>query len=130
MRTQRRNSREFWYANFISKRRVMADDGSGSMVATNEWEPVYSEPARAVGNISAAKGSAEIEVFGSALAFDRSIAMESPETPIDEFSVLWIDTMPEFGEDGENAVRHDYIVNRVARSLNSSLVAVSKVDVS
>ena len=45
--------------------------------------------------------------------------------PIDEYSILWVDTLPRLNED----IPHDYVVKQVARSLNSVSLAVSKVDV-
>ena len=48
--------------------------------------------------------------------------------PIDENTVLFIDKEPGYTEDGTPL--YDYIVKRVARSLNSISYAVSKVSVS
>ena len=56
----------------------------------------------------------------------------------DEYSVLWVDTMSQLNEDGTLAVNedgetitpYDYIVKKVAKSLNVVSVAVSKVSVS
>ena len=64
--------------------------------------------------------------------------MDNDSPPIDEYSILWIDTMPELNADGSLAVDsegkvktpHDYIVKKVAKSLNSVSYAVSKVSVS
>ena len=50
--------------------------------------------------------------------------------PIDEYSVLWIDKLPQLNEDGTTDTPHDYIVQRVARGLNSISIAVRKVSVS
>ena len=57
---------------------------------------------------------------------------------IDEYSRLWIDTIPRTNKDGsllldeENAVvtPHDYIVKKAAKSLNSVSIAIRKVKVS
>ena len=64
--------------------------------------------------------------------------MDNDAPPIDEYTVLWVDTVPQVDEDGalvtneENEVitPHDYIVKKVARSLNSVSIAISKVNVS
>ncbi len=58
--------------------------------------------------------------------------------PIDEYSVLWVDTTPELNEDGTLVVNeegqvttpYDYIVKKVAKSLNGVSIAISKVSVS
>lgn len=57
---------------------------------------------------------------------------------IDEYTVLWVDKTPQVDEtgalvtndDGEVITPHDYIVKKVAKSLNSVSVAISKVTVS
>ena len=66
------------------------------------------------------------------------IVFDNDVPPINEYTVLWIDSFPEFdkdgalvkNEDGEISVPHDYIIKAVARSLNSVSMAVSKVNVS
>ena len=49
--------------------------------------------------------------------------------PITVSSVFWIDTLPEIAEDGTTRTPYDYIVKKVAPSLNSVSIAVSKVSV-
>lgn len=64
--------------------------------------------------------------------------MGTDAPPIDEYTVLWVDTVPTVDEDGVLAVNengeiltpHDYIVKKVAKSLNSVSIAISKVNVS
>ena len=47
--------------------------------------------------------------------------------PISEDTVLFVDKEPEY--DGEKPL-YDYVVKRVAKSLNSISIAISKVNVS
>jgi len=124
MRTLEKNKREFWYANYVEKKPVYSGE-----LKTGEWETVYTIPFRSDGNISAARGEAETRQFGESLDYDRAIALDAPNTLINEYSILWVDTLPEFNEHGINTVPPDYIVKRVARSLNSALIAISRVDV-
>jgi hypothetical protein len=56
--------------------------------------------------------------------------MDIDAPPIDEYSVLWIDKLPQLNEDGTTDTPYDYIIQRVAKSLNSISIAVSKVTVS
>ena len=58
------------------------------------------------------------------------IVIADPKFPIDEYSILWVDSMPEVKEDGTTDTPHDYVVKKVARSLNSVSIAISKVNVS
>lgn len=74
-------------------------------------------------NISPATGNAQSEVFGSLTGYDRVIVTDDMTCPIDEQTVLFIDKVPE----AQNPV-HDYVVKRVAKSLNSISIAISKVD--
>ena len=64
--------------------------------------------------------------------------MDNEAPPIDEYSVLWVDTVPLLNEDGSlvkdeegNVVTpHDYIVKKIAKSMNSVSIAICKVNVS
>lgn len=90
-----------------------------------------------MGNISAAKGESSTRQFGEDESYDKVIVHCNPKLEIDEYSVLWIDRMPvrdrtgnlALDEDGNETTPHDYIVKRVARSINSVSVAISKVNV-
>ena len=89
------------------------------------------------GNVSAAVGSIQNRQFGESESYDKVIVLDNPETPINEYSLLWVDALPELDndgklvlkEDGTETTPHDYIVKKVARSLNSVSIAISKVDV-
>ena len=66
------------------------------------------------------------------------IVIDNDAPDIDEYTVLWVDTVPTVDEDGVLTVNengeiltpHDYIVKKVAKSLNSVSIAISKVTVS
>lgn len=115
MKCLARNKRTFYYALYEGLEPILDANGN----ETGKSTPKYSERVMARGNISAAKGNAETEQFGISLQYDKVIIME--DSQIDENSVLYIDNF-----DGE----YDYIVKKVARSLNSVSIAVRKVDVS
>lgn len=110
----------------------------------------YANPVKMYANISQATGQSNTEQFGNLENYDKVIVTDDLDCPIDENSVLFIDKAPEFTEVetdeviesdtlyGEDTfVAHsykipvyDYIVRRVAKSLNSISIAVSKVKVS
>ena len=93
----------------------------------------------------------QIEQFGTSITYDRVI-VTTKRLPIDENSILWVDVLPDFenralktergklidSENGEVLLtegakipgNYDYIVKKVATSLNSMSIAISKVDVS
>lgn len=134
MKCMVRNKSRFYYALYLGKGPVLNEDGR----PTGETELKYANPVEYEANISASRGSTQAEVFGESTLYDKVIALDDVEIPIDEYSVLWIDTVPELAEDGSLAVDdegnaktpHNYTVTRKAVSLNSVLLAVRKVDVS
>ena len=105
---------------------------------TGEYDIHRGKPTEFFANISAAKGETQTRQFGENESYDKVIVMDCDAPPIDEYSVLWVDTVPQLNEDGSLAVDeegnvltpHDYIVKKVAKSLNSVSVAISKVTVS
>ena len=66
-----------------------------------------------------------MEQFGNSALFDRVIVTCDLTCPIDENSVLWVDREP-----GDGSVKHDYVVKKVARSIHSIAIAISKVEIS
>lgn len=122
MRCLNRNSIGFYYAVYQGSTPVLVKDEYGNEIETGEYEVSYDEPEYARGNISPAKGAVAVEVFGSAEGYDRVLVVDDPNTPIDEYTVLWVDT-----DDTDEP--YDYIVRKVARSLNSASIAISKVNV-
>jgi hypothetical protein len=99
---------------------------------TGEYEITYGNPVKMFGNISSAQGEMQTRQFGESETYDRVIVLENPNAPIDEYSILWVDSVPVLSEDGTEGttkVPHDYVVKKVARSLNSVSIAISKVNV-
>lgn len=123
MRTLERNKQTFYYALFDSD--VSATDPDGNK--TGEYIAKYKEPVKMRANISPASGDAQREQFGTMLEYDRVIVTDDIHCPIDENTVLFIDRPPKKKEDG--TLLYDYIVKRVAKSLNTISFAVSKVDI-
>lgn len=124
MRCMKRNGRCFYYALFKEKIPLVDEEDN----ETGEYKIVYTQPKKFHANISAATGEAQTQQFGSAVDYDRVIVTDNMNCPIDEHSVLCIDSPPKYDEEG--FLIYDYIVNKVARSLNSISYAVSKVKVS
>ena len=104
---------------------------------TGEYEIFYGNPLPYSANVSAAKGETQTRQFGENEVYDKAIMADNTVPPIDEYSILWIDTIPQIDEHGALATDesgkvitpYDYIVTKVARSLNSVSIAVSKVKV-
>ena len=125
MRTLNRNKIRIYYANYSKKSQLKDEYGN----LTGEYEISYGNPVAVRANVSAASGESTTRQFGDDVRYDRIIVLDDPTFPIAETSILWIDTLPEIAEDGSTATPHDYIVKKVAPSLNSVSIAVSKVNV-
>lgn len=134
MKCLNRNKVSFYYALYAGREAVVDDNGR----YTGEYRVVHGNPAQGYANISAAKGETQTRQFGEDESYDKVIVMDNESPFIDEYSWLWVDTMPILSEDGTLAVDddgeiktpHDYVVKKVARSLNGVSFAVSKVNVS
>jgi len=122
MRTLERNKRTFYYATYVGKTELI--DGEGYNTA--EYVTTYSpwKPCRA--NISPAKGESVAELFGNDVQYDRVIVLDNPNFEMDENTVLAIDIEPNERAETDLPI-YDYIVTRVARSINFVSYAVAKV---
>ena len=131
MRCLNRNKQAFSYCLFKEKLPILDEYGneSGESIVT------YEDPVLAYANISHATGQSNTEIFGTLENYDKVIVLDR-NTPIDENSVLFIDKAPEFtsavsyvSASAVSIPLYDYTVRRVARSLNSTSIAVKRVDV-
>jgi hypothetical protein len=125
MRTLTRNKIRIFYANYRDKLPIKDEYGN----LNGEYKISYTNPIAVWANVSAARGEATTQLFGDDVRYDRLIVLDDPHFPITETSILWIDTLPNIAEDGRTKTPHDYIVKRVAASLNSISIAVSKVSI-
>lgn len=125
MRTLLRNKRKFWYANYDSQ--TIAVDENG--YETGEPIVQYTEPVEFEANISAARGTADLDAFGINSNYSKTIATDDLTLPIDKNTILWVDCEPD--DDGEaGTIKHDYVVVAVAKSLNSLTIAIKEVSAS
>lgn len=133
MRCMARNKVPFWFSQFAGKRPVRDEYGN----ETGEYEIIRENPRLAFGNISAARGETETRQFGEAEGYDKVLVADNYTPVLDEYTVLWVDMPPVRNADGSLAVNsrgeaktpHDYIIKKVAHSLNSVSYAISKVNV-
>lgn len=124
MKTLKRNQVSLWYLLYDHKEPVKDEDGN----ETGESQVFYKTAVQMSANVSAATGTAQVEQFGNLAGYDKVIVTDDLTCPIDENTVLFLDKEPEYDEDG--LPLYDYLVKRVAKSLNSISYAVSKVSVS
>lgn len=125
MRCMVRNKTTFYYASYIGETEIIDEYGN----RTGEFSLTYGNPMRVSGNVSAAQGEMQSRQFGESESYDKVIVLDDRNAPIDEHSILWVDTLPHLNADGSTDTPHDYIVRRVARSINGVSIAIGKVDV-
>lgn len=132
MRCMNINKRRIYYALYDTKEPILDEHG----YQTGQYEVKYHSPRPVLANVSAAKGEMSTRQFGDSEEYDRVIVLDDPNSPIDEHAVLWIDSTPALNSQGSMATDDngviqspwDYVVRKVARSLNSVSIAVSKVN--
>ena len=125
MRCMVRNKSKFYYACYINEVEIIDEYGN----ATGEYKVLYGNVKSTQGNVSAAQGEMQSRQFGESESYDKVIVLDERDVPLDEHSILWVDALPHLNEDGSTDTPHDYIVKKVARSLNGVSIAISKVDV-
>ena len=123
VRCLKRNKKPFWYCRFAGKTDLTDEYGN----ITGEKLVTYQPAVRMEANISQATGQSNIEQFGNLENYDKVIVTDDLSCPIDENTVLFIDKAPEYSVAG--VPLYDYVVRRVAKSLNSISIAVRKLSV-
>ncbi len=119
MRTLTINRQPMWYALYEGKEEVIDEYGNH----TGVFQLKYSDPVYYPVNMSESRGTASVEAFGIEADFDRTFVTTDMSCPIKEDSIIW------FGADPQTEP-HNYIVYRIANSLNSITYAIRGVDVS
>ena len=116
MRMLNKNKQEFRYRLLTSSEVPVLDpDGFESGEYVKAYTPIYT----AYASISPATGEASERAFGTNVAYDRTICANT-DFGMDENSLLWIDDL-----DAEN---NDYIVKRIAKSINGVRIAIARVN--
>lgn len=128
MKLLTRNTVAVWYALYSSDTLVTTTDEWGNVLKTGEHKVSYGTPVKIRASVSPASGEAQEEMFGTNLSYSRVMIVSDKNCPIDENSVLWIGSEPEFDDD-DNPV-YEYRVAAVARSLNNVSYALRRREVS
>ena len=119
MRVVNRNRRPVAYAFYEGTTEIIDDNG----LHTGEYEVHYTNPVRALMNVSGGRGQANVRLFGIGSEFDRTIVTDDLETPFSTDTVFWVETDP------DNAP-FDYRVVSVARTINQVVLGLAEVAVS
>lgn len=89
----------------------------------------YFEPVKFSACLSTGQSNAEESPFGANISYDRVISTVDTSLPIDENSIIWINTKPTYLEDGSaDGSTADYkVAAPPLDGLNSLRIAVKKV---
>lgn len=124
MRDVQRNKSTIHYALRTGSEEVVDEYGN----VTGEFVEQYSDPVALKINIGVPKGTIELERFGLDSQYTRVIATTDMNCPIAEDSILWVGIKPTDTEG--NPVPHNYVVQRIAPTINQLLIAIKEVHVS
>ena len=113
----RRNEQTIHYALYSSK--TMLTDANNNK--TGEYTLAYGTPTAVKAVLAPVVGTAEREVFGVDIDYDRMALIYDTACPITEESIVWVDNA--------TTGKHDYIVKKIAKSLNTVMIALKKVNV-
>ena len=126
MRSLIQNKQKIYYALFDKKTAILDEYGN----KTGEYEVSYKTPVEFHINVSAARGTADVEQFGINLNYTKTMVTNDLSCPIDENSVLWVGKDAfETVEEVTTVTPHNYVVVSVARSINSITYAIREVTV-
>ena len=142
MRTLQRNRQTIWFCTYHGLKEEYDEDGN----LTGEHSPLYDAPCRASANVSPATGKDVVEIFGTDESYDKVLVIDwgkdviySPADydgmitedgywfavgSIDENTVFFVDHAP----NGREAEGFDYVVKRIAKSINGLAIAIKKVN--
>ncbi len=123
MRSMERNKINIYYALYQGKTPILDDEGN----ETGDSEVSYGNPVKFRIRVSPNKGESSEQAFGKSLDYDRVMYTADKKFSIDEFSILWIDKIPEIKEDGSTDTPYDFTVVRAAKDLNEFSYAIKKV---
>ena len=118
MRTLEINKQPMWYALLTGKSEVIDEYGNH----TGVFELTYSKPVYYPVNMSESRNIVKHEAFGVTADYDRTFVTSDLSCPIKEDSIIW------FGAD-PTTEPHNYVVHRIANSLNSITIAIREVDI-
>ena len=128
MRIMHRSAKSVWYRLYVTDPDpITITDEWGNLVETGASRIGYADPAELVASVSPATGVSNVEQFGDVENYDHVIVTDDMTCPIDEHSLIYIDSVPAFS--GGLWSPHNYVVVRVAKSVNVISIAVRKVDV-
>ena len=125
MFTLRRNQRSFYYANPVSKADVIS---ARTGLPNGEKTLTFSAPVLTYGNVSEANGRVYADPYGWNIDYDITIVpCSNAASAIKEGARLWVGITP---GTAQNPTAYNYTVVRVGTSINETVIAAKRVNVS
>jgi hypothetical protein len=107
----------------------MFDDDGNYVYDSSSVCDLYEKPVSFFGNIAFRSGEADGEAYGISVGdYDSTLIMSIGELPIDETSLIFKDSVPEY-DDKDNLVRDsaDFSVVKVQPSLNMVVYLLKRI---
>ena len=89
------NTKKIWYAFYVDDEPVRDENGD----LTGEYRSGYGKPLMTRANLSAARGLAENDIFGTNIRYSKTMSTAKMYLGIDEKTLIW-DEPPKLKEDG------------------------------
>lgn len=117
MRCMDSNKSTIYYALYQGIEKIYDTEGN----FTGERRPSYGEPTAIRVNVGHNRGDIEIKTFGIHLDYDKTIVLDNQSDPgFKEDSVFWIDAEP--------TDPYNYVVERIAKNLHHTTIALRRVN--
>lgn len=117
MRTVQRDKRPVAYAFYSDAQELVDDEGN----YTGEYDVGYTEPVKALMNVSGGRGQADIALFGLTQTFARTATTEDLTTAWNTDMVFWVESDPD-------TEPYDYRVVAISRTINQVVLALAEVE--
>ena len=119
MRNLKKNETKLWYSNYGKGNPILDENGD----ETGDYDSGYGSPVSFFATLSANKGNAYADVFGTNLDYTRTLSTVR-KLPITEESLIW-KSEPALNADGTvDKESADYTVAGIADGLNELVVAL------
>ena len=119
MRNLKKNAKKLWYSNYSGKVPIVDENGD----ETGDYTGGYTTPVAFLATLSASRGNAYADMFGTNLSYTRTLATVE-KLPIKEESLIWV-SEPTMKTDGTvDSDSADYTVVGIADGLNGLVVAL------
>lgn len=119
LRNLKKNSKKLWYSNYSGRVPIVDENGD----ETGDYIGGYASPVEFLATLSASRGNAYSDMFGTNLNYTRTLATVE-KLPIKEESLIWV-SEPVMKADGTvDEESADYTVAGIADGLNGIVVAL------